>query len=235
MDRAKVLNQIINQVKSIKEEGAQLFSKEFIIHDAEYMIEEHFEAKLNPYLAKVTKVIRDLPEDEYIIVVLDTWIKELQDQHKLIEDTIIVDEYAEVLYIRQKFLPVFIDKLQDIKLEMLEREFDVHSLDKKSEKQKASFLEDTAVKPEGVAVIASLLFNQRVIRSNTSIDEICYHFASLTGHSEADIKKNLQFDENFARLHASASLDELDKILNLIKAIRVRVETNIAAKKGRLG
>jgi len=231
MERAKVLNLIINQIKTLREETTTLFSKEFIVPKAEIMVEEYFEAKLIPFLEKITTHIRNLPEDEYIIVSLDTWIKDLQDQLKQIEESVIIDEFAEVLYIRQKFLPILVDKLQDLKLEMLEREFRTYESEITTN-QKTSFLpEDLALNPDGIAVIVTLLYNHRIIKPSISLDEICNNFSKLTGYKNEQILSYIQRDSTNARLISNAQLDELERIAKLIKVMSVRIETSIAEKK----
>ncbi|MHC1704465.1 MAG: hypothetical protein AB9846_11200 [Tenuifilaceae bacterium] len=233
MERAKVLNLIINQIKILREETTSLFSRELIVPNAEIMVEEYFEAKLNPFLEKVTSQVRNLPEDEYIIVALDTWIKDTQDQLKQIEESVIIDEFAEVLYIRQKFLPVLVDKLQDLKLEKLEREFKTYELEIKTNEKKSFLPDDLALNPDGIAVIVSLLYNHRIINPSISIDEICNNFSKLTGYKNDQIQSYIQRDSTNARLTSIASLDELERIAKIIKVMSVRVETSIAEKKKR--
>lgn len=232
MERAAILNQIINEIKVLREEGIQLFSREYIVPNAEYMIEEYFEGKLNPYLEKITKQLRNLPPDEYTIVALDTWLKNLQDQLNRIEESVIIDEFAEVLYIRQKFLPVLVDKIQDLKLELLEREFNVQDLEIKSKWKTTNLSDELSLSPEGISVIISLLYNQRIIKSG-NIDAITALFSELTGYNKTEIQKQLEFDKSSARLKAGASLDELDRIVKFIQVMKVRVETMIAERRGR--
>jgi len=231
MDRAVILNQLIIGIKNIREEGSKIFSSEFIIPNAELMIEEYFEAKFNPYLDKIPKQIRALPEDEYIIVLLDTWIKNLQDELNHVIENVIIDEYAEVLYIKQKYLPIMIERLLDIKLEMLEREFRVQSQESPNITKAFAFSNEIALKPDGMAVLASLLYNHRIVKSSNSIDDLCIYLANLSGYQDYDIKKHLKFDSVNARLKADASLDELERILKIIKVMGVRIETSIAENK----
>lgn len=232
MDRAKILNQVINQIKQLREEGNHLFSNEIIVPKAEYMIEEFFEAKFNPFLEKVSLQIHSLPHDEYIIVSIDTWIKDLNDQIKRIENSIPEDEYAEVLYIRQKYIPILIDKLSDIKLDLLEHEFNAHDEDIKKQWPSKAIEDDSILQPDGIALVASLLYNHRIMKSSLSIDDICDHFSKLSGYPSSQIKKYIGFDDTHARLVVKPNTDDLLRLQKVIKAMGVRVDSIIAKRKG---
>lgn len=226
MDRTKLVRQIIICVKQLKEEANALFSAENIIHSSGLMVEEYFLQKFTPFLEKVKSEIKNLPTDEYLAVELDAWIKLLKVKFDAIETNIHKEEYAEALYIKQQFYPLLIQALIDIKLEVLEGEFDARTdLTISLNNSKVEVGPNTLiVSPAVTSALMSLLFNFNVLAQNQDLRILCSTFSKLTGYNADDLLSYLSVENESGRLKAKVTVEDLKILQKLLKSMSARTE-----------
>jgi hypothetical protein len=190
------------------------------------MVEEYFLQKFNPFLDRVKAEIKNLPPDEYLAIELDAWIKLLKAKYDTLENVDHIEEYAEVLYIKQQFYPKLIDVLNDLKLEVLEGEFDART------DSAISFINSKielgpntlVVSPSVVAALISLLYNFNVLAQNQDIKVLCSAFSKITGYNPDDLQSYLSVDGESGRLKAKVNIDDLRALHKLLKSMMSRTE-----------
>ncbi len=226
MDRTKLVRQIILCIKQLKEESGLLFTADNIIHTSGLMVEEYFLQKFNPFLDRVKSEIKNLPPDEYLAIELDAWIKLLKAKYDTLENDDHIEEYAEVLYIKQQFYPKLIDVLNDLKLEVLEGEFDARTdaaisfINSKIELGPNTLV----VSPSVVAALISLLYNFNVLAQNQDIKVLCSAFSKITGYNPDDLQSYLSVDGESGRLKAKVNIEDLRVLHKLLKSMMARTE-----------
>lgn len=226
MDRTKLVRQIIICIKQLKEESNTLFAAGNIISGSGIMIEEYFLQKFTPFIERVKTEIKNLPPDEYLAIELDAWLKLLKVKLNNLEVEEHLAEYAEVLYIKQQFYPKLIDVLNDLKLEVLEGEFDART------DSAISFINSKidlgpntlVVSPPVIAALVSLLYNFNVLAQNQEIKVLCAAFSKITGYKPADLEAYLSVDEESGRLKAKVNIDDLKVLHKLLKSMMSRTE-----------
>jgi len=221
MNRSQLLSRIILVIKQLKDEAKQVFNPENILPNSEYLIEEFFQQKFTPYLEKVKEEIRQLPQDEYVAVELDAWVKVLRSKLSEIDSGKYKEEYAEVLYIKRRFYPLLIDTLKELELEVLEKEFDA----KADQDENIQYGEHTVLlSVDVIAASIALLYNFNIISPNNSLENICKHFASLTGYSWEELFRIVELDRQNGRLRAKVNRSELKILLKLLHSMTSRTE-----------
>lgn len=226
MDRTKLVQRIIICIKQLKEEADELFKPDNIISHSDLMIEEYFLQKFNPYLDKVKHDIKELPPDEYLAIELDVWIKMLDSKLKIIKSDSYFEKYAEVLYIKQTFYPKLMDFLRELKLEVLENEFDARTdVSVNLRSSKIEFGPNTlVVSPSVVAALVSLLYNFNVLSPNQDMEQLHRVIAQITGFNREQIAGLLEMDINSGRLKAKVSTDDLKFLSKLLRSMAARTE-----------
>ncbi len=226
MERTKLVRQIILCVKELKEEANALFASENIIPNSDLMIEEFFMQKFTPYILRVKNAVKGLPSDEYMAIELDAWLKVLRGKCSALQSSDYTEEYAEVLYIKQQFYPKLMDVISDLKLEVLEGEFDARTdssiawTDSKIELGPNTLV----VTPSVISALVSLLYNFNILQQNQSIQSICAAFASVTGYSGADLEQYLNAETQSGRLVAKIDTDDLRILHKLLRSMTARTE-----------
>lgn len=226
MDRTKVVLQIILCIKQLKEEANALFMAEDIVPNSSLKIEEFFQQKFNPYLEKVRHAIKGLPTDEYLAIEIDAWMRLLNAKLNTLEVNEYTGEYAEVLYIKQQFYPKLIDALRDLRLEVLETEFDARSDSPITAVNSMVELgpNTLVVSPAAVAALISLLYNFNVLALNTDIANLCKSFSDITGYKANDLSAYLSVEKESGRLKAKVGVEELKVLHKLLKSMISRTE-----------
>jgi len=190
------------------------------------MVEEYFLQKFNPFLDRVKSEIKNLSPDEYLAIELDAWIKLLKAKYDTLENDDHIEEYAEVLYIKQQFYPKLIDVLNDLKLEVLEGEFDARTdaaisfINSKIELGPNTLV----VSPSVVAALISLLYNFNVLAQNQDIKVLCSAFSKITGYNPDDLQSYLSVDGESGRLKAKVNVEDLRVLHKLLKSMMSRTE-----------
>jgi hypothetical protein len=190
------------------------------------MIEEYFLQKFNPFVEKVKSDIRNIQPDEYLAIELDAWTKLLKSKYDALDDPDHKEEYAEVLYIKQQFYPKLIDVLNDLKLEVLEAEFDARTdaaislINSKIELGPNTLI----VSPSVVAALISLLYNFNVLAQNQDVTLLCNAFSKITGYNSADLQSYLGVDNESGRLKAKVNIEDLRVLHKLLKSMMSRTE-----------
>ncbi|MBN1989439.1 MAG: hypothetical protein JW783_08595 [Bacteroidales bacterium] len=226
MDRARLINDIVRSIAQLKQETEHFFSDKSTIPSSGFMIEEFFQQKFNPFLTHIASQVKALPDDEYLVFAIDGWIKHLQKELERIDNGDISEVYAELTYAKFRFYPQIIDLLQDLKLEVLERTFNVHSSDISAPAQQFRVKPNgSRLDTDGVALLIALLYNFKVVTDELSVDQICERFGSLTGLDSEAIKQSLAVDFTKQRMRASVSNAEAQKVRTVLKAMVARVES----------
>jgi hypothetical protein len=226
MDRTKLVRQIILCIKQLKEKSGLLFTAENIIHTSGLMVEEYFLQKFNPFLDNVKAEIKKLPPDEYLAIEIDAWTKLLKAKYDALESDDSIEEYAEVLYIKQQFYPKLIEVLTDLKLEVLEGEFDARAdaavsyINSKIELGPNTLV----VSPQVVAALISLLHNFNVLSQGQDVKVLCSAFSKITGYNPDDLHSFLSVDNESGRLKAKVNIEDLRVLHKLLKSMISRTE-----------
>lgn len=226
MDRARLINDIVRSIAQLKQETEHFFSDTSTIPSSGFMIEEFFQQKFNPFLAHIATTIKALPDDEYLVFTIDGWVKHLQKEMERINNGDISEVYAELTYVKYRFYPKIVELLQDLKLEVLERTYNVSTTDISAPMQSFRIKPNgSKLSSDGVALLIALLYNFKVVSDELSVDEICNRFGALTGLDPEQIKRDLSVDFANQRMRASVSAAEASKVHSVLKSMVARVES----------
>ncbi|MFP4556878.1 MAG: hypothetical protein ACLFNU_08420 [Bacteroidales bacterium] len=232
MDRASIINRVINVFNKKQKQAEYIISAESIIPEAGIMIEEFFEAKFNPFLRELKREILELPLDDYSIIEIDTWIKSLSQNLDDIENGDIVKEFAELVYIKRKYIPKLIRHLKDIKLELIEKLFDINSGNIETSKESVIFdRELSGLSAGSTAELIAQLCNFNVITGDIGSEELADIFTSLTGCTASEIKNKLTYNGESHRYASNSSLEELIALRKVIKSIAARLDNDIRTRR----
>jgi hypothetical protein len=224
MDRDKTVSAIISKFSELKKEFNELFSEERIIEKAELMIEEFFESKFNPFLQKLNKDITSLPLDDYTLIAIDLWTKDLNKKNIENED---LSTFAEVKYINQKYLPKLIDELKNLKLKILEDLFHNESSGSKNSQNILINYRKQVLSVNALAFLFTQLHNFNVIPNTSSLEESINLYCDLIGVPQEQIKEIVNQDNESMRLFANANVEELQVLSKILKSILSRTENQI--------
>ncbi|MFO8021906.1 MAG: hypothetical protein R6U65_05515 [Perlabentimonas sp.] len=231
MERAIIVNKIINVFNEKQKQAEYLFSAESIVPSAGVMIEEFFEAKLNPFLRDLKQEISGLPPDDYCIIEIDSWVKTLNQQLTSINEDDIGKEFAESVYIKRKYIPKLITYLKDIKLELIEKLFDIPTDNVKTSNETVIINKVNSILSAGsIAELVAQLCNFNVISGDVEPDDLSEVFARLTGCSAPEIRRRLKYNSKNHRLETEISLEEMLALRKVIKSISARLENDIQIK-----
>lgn len=228
MERTKTVMLIINTIKSLRKDELKLFSEDSFKDHPGYLIDEFFQMKYIPFIYNLKRTIKSIPHDDYIIIELDKWIADIREGLNDIENSTEIKGFAELAYLKVRFFPDLINVLDDLKLERLEKEFNV---DSDSSKTSQMVMADNSLKvlaPDGIALLISMLYNFNVLSHNLTIDKLSDLFAELTGQVKEDICSKLTLDKTTGRLISNTSAEQLAKVFKLTKSFNAR----IASMKG---
>jgi hypothetical protein len=224
MDRDKTVSAIIIKFSELKSEFNELFSEERIIEKADLMIEEFFESKFNPLINRMIKEITALPHDDYTLIAIDTWIKDLHKKHIANEN---LNAFAEVRYIHEKYIPKLIVELKNIKLKILEDHFNTESPTAKSPHVLLKNYRKQALSANALAFLFSQLHNFNVIPNSDSLDGSIKLYCELVGIEYNNFFELLTLEDESLRLSASASVEELQILSKVLRSILSRTESQI--------
>ncbi|BDX38961.1 hypothetical protein CYCD_23160 [Tenuifilaceae bacterium CYCD] len=226
MERTKLVRQIILCIKQLKEDANNLFSTENIIQNSSLMIEEYFFQKFTPFVEKVKTEVKNLPPDEYLAIEIDAWLRLLKSKYNALDSDEHVEQYAEVLYIKQQFYPRLIEVLYDLKLEVLESEFDARTDTSISlVNSKLELGPNTVVvSPAVVSALMSLLYNFNVLTQNQDVKNLCNAFSLITGYNPEDLLFYLSAESESGRLKAKVNAEDLKVLHKLLKSMISRTE-----------
>ncbi len=230
MDRASTLSKTISTFDKLTKEAEILFDSQNILPNSSIMIEEFFERTLNPYLEQLKQTVDNLPIDDYTPIIIGKWIKNLQTklQSNNVTD---VKQYAEVLYIRQKYIPVLIEELQSIKLEVLERLYAYEESPIETVKRKHIEASETILTPEGAAITISNLLNFRILRQDMDITTLLASICPLLGVDHKEVGKHISLNASTYRLEADATAEEIEKTSVIFRSILARIENEAMIKR----
>jgi hypothetical protein len=231
MDRSQIVSQTIRTFNELRSQAAEIFSEDSILDHTEVMIEEFFEAKFNPYLRKLMGVIVSLPVNDYTVIALDLWIKDIGNQISIIENGPRETDYPEVVYLKGKYLPKLVSSLAEIKLELLEQLFSTEDNTEHNENLRKPYLEqDTVLSANEAGFLLSQMINFRIIRTDISPSTASKVMGPLMGIDPCIIEKSIVFDKTNHRYTASISTDELILLSKVIKSILARIENQIKTR-----
>jgi len=146
MSRAQIINQTIQSFNSLRNQTDKLFLETNSNSEINIMANELFESKLNPFLRELYKTIRNIPLNDYTVIAIDSWIKELNCRIETIKS-----DADNANGIPVKYLPKIIDTLNDIKLEILELLLSEHAPSEGSnENQYNSIESESPLSPQGL-------------------------------------------------------------------------------------
>jgi len=223
MDRAQVVSQTIATFNTLRDQVANLFSEESILSQSELMIEEYFEAKFNPFLRKAKVTIESIPLNDYTVVAIDLWLKNLKSSIDHLETGDHGLRHAESVYIHQKYLPRLISFLENVKLEILERIFKTQEHDSNPEVVSTN-TNHKGLAPGALSSLIAQLLNFGVIRNDLSPDVLAKVLAPIVGCTTDDIALNLTYDRVNHRFTGNATTPELASLAKLMRSIAARIE-----------
>ena len=229
MDRAKIVSQTIAAFKLLRHQADEIFSEQSILSRSQVMIEEYFESKFNPFLRGLQSTIASIPQNDYTVIALDTWLKALSKQLDSIEGAPLETAYPEVIYIRQQYFPRLIDKLTDIKIELLERLFTPEeNLPDDSVEKVIRVDTETVLTPGSAAFLVAQLYNFKVINPEISPSTIAKIFGPMVGCDAQSIELAIAYDRTNHRFTAKANGEELVVLSKILRSISARVENRLS-------
>ena len=227
MDRANSLSKIISTFDKLITEGKNLFAPESILPNTSILIEEFFERSYNPYLKQAKGAIAELPIDDYIPISIDKWIKSLRNDLETSEYNQ-PEEFAEVFYIKQKYIPLLIEEIQNIKLEVLEK---LYLAEITSGKAVKSEMAEPRISAQEAALIISNLSNFGFFRQGVNFHEMLSIISPLVGISNYELEKIITKNRTTSRLEVEASVQEYEKAAKIFRAIAGRLENDAMIKR----
>jgi len=223
MDRAQVVSQTIATFNTLRDKATELFSEESILSRSELMIEEYFEAKFNPFLRKAKATIESIPLNDYTVVAIDSWIKNLKVSIDHLEGGTHSLRHAESVYIHQKYLPQLVNFLGNVKLEVLESIFKTHE-EVSAPTPISTVKNHKGLAPGALSSLIAQLLNFGVFRNDLSPDMLARVLAPVLGCNAEDIANNLTYDKESHRFAGSGSAQELAALAKLMRSIAARIE-----------
>lgn len=236
MDRSEIVRAIIVAIKNLKDETRALFSKESLLEYPNLMIDEFFQQKFNPLKDKIKVEIRRLPADEYIAIELDAWIKLLVIKLNTVDSDENTSGNDQIIHIYRRFYPELINTLSELKLEVLETEFDARVDGVHGSRQNliADYGPNTlVVSPAVVASLITLMYNFNLLRASVSVDTICNLFSTLTGYGVESISQHVEFDKLTGRLKTQVNCDDLLQLEKILKSMLSRLDYVISYNADR--
>lgn len=232
MERAKIVSQTIAAFKQLRHQSDEIFSEESILSHTEVMIEEFFESKLNPFLRSLQLTIDNIPQNDYTVIALDSWLKALNKQLEITDGTPSETDYPEVIYIRQKYLPKLVDKLTDIKIELLEQLFTPEETLPNDSAEKVIMVDtDTVLTSGSAAFLVAQLYNFKVINPEIPPSTIAKIFGPMVGCEPQSIEMAITYDKTNHRFTANANGDELVMLSKILRSISARVENRLSQEE----
>lgn len=230
MDRASTLSKTISTFDKLTKEAEILFDPQNILPNASVMIEEFFERNLNPYLKHLKQTVDKLPIDDYTPIIIGKWIKNLQNelQRNSVTD---VKQYAEVLYIKQKYIPILIEELQSIKLGVLEKLYAYEESPIEAIKRKHIKSAETVLTPQGAAIVISNLVNFRILEQDIDITSLLISICPLLGVNHREVRKHISVNASTFRLETDATIEEIGKLSVIFRSILARLENEAMIKR----
>lgn len=236
MERSEVVRTIIMSIKRLKEEAKALFASDAFSRLSGSELDTAFQQQFTPLTDHIRVEIRRLPIDEYIAIELDAWIKVLAIKLNAIDSDSQGDADPNQAYVRRRFYPELINLLTDLKLEVLETEFDSR-VDSAAACEMGQFGEcgpnTLVVSPAVIAALVTLMYNFNLLRASASVDSICSAFSSLTGYSAESIRQHLVFDNVTGRLKSLVHCDDLLLLEKICKSMLSRLDYVISYNSER--
>jgi hypothetical protein len=228
MERAKIVSQTISTFNELRAQANDVFSAQTILPHADMMIEEFFEAKLNPFIRSTKKRILLLPPNDYTIISIDSWIKALNKDLETLKNNPSEKEYAEVVYIQQKYIPMFADELKELKLEILEVLFKLEENQEQNMKNPVNISDGKAViSAGGVAFFIAQLYNFNAIRQDIPSSAVSKVIGPLMGSDPDQVDELLFFDRANHRMAGKSTNEDLANLGKLLRSIIARIENQI--------
>lgn len=227
MDRANSLSKIIGTFDKLITEGKRLFASESILPNTSILIEEFFERSYNPYLKQAKRAIAELPIDDYIPISINKWIKSLRNDLETSEYNQ-PEEFAEVFYIKQKYIPLLIEEIQNIKLEVLEK---LYLAEITTDKEVKSEIAEPRISAQESALIISNLSNFGFFRQDVNLPEMLRIISPLVGISNYELEKNITINSTTSRMEVEASVKEYESVAKMLRAMAARLENDAMLKR----
>lgn len=217
MSRAQIISQTIQSFNHLRSRTDELFTTN---GKAEIMANELFESKLNPFLRDLHKTIREIPLNDYTIIAIDSWIKQLNGK---IETT--KTNTANTSNVTLKYMPSIINTLNEVKLEVLELLLtENENLEDSNKTQYRPINSKSPLTPKGVAMLLVQLQNFGVIRHDIPFSSIIEVLAPFLGCEASEIEQHIYFDKENRRQSAKVSRDDLSSLVKIMKSIIGRIE-----------
>lgn len=217
MSRAQIISQTIQSFNHLRSRTDELFTTN---GKAEIMANELFESKLNPFLRDLHKTIREIPLNDYTIIAIDSWIKQLNGK---IETT--KTDTANTSNVTLKYMPSIINTLNEVKLEVLELLLtENENLEDSNKTQYRPINSKSPLTPKGVAMLLVQLQNFGVIRHDIPFSSIIEVLAPFLGCEASEIEQHIYFDKENRRQSAKVSRDDLSSLVKIMKSIIGRIE-----------
>ena len=115
MSRAQIISKTIQSFNHLRSRTDELFAESTSNGKVEIMANELFESKLNPFLRELYKTVREIPLNDYTIIAIDSWIKQLNSKIETTKNSL-----NDTGNFTLKYMPSVIDSLNEVKLEVLE-------------------------------------------------------------------------------------------------------------------
>lgn len=231
MERAQVISQTISTFNALQNQSSVLFSEANILNHAEIMIEEFFESGYNPFIRNLQSSIAGIPLNDYTVIALDSWLKTLTIQLERIKEGPSRTDYAEVVYIHQKYIPKLFDTLTDIKLELLEQLFTPEESPQDANSKKLGLSTETVLTPSSAAFLIAQLYNFGVIRQDVTPSVISQLLGPVLGCDANEMESAINFEKGSYRYIAQTNSEELIVLSKILRSITARVENQMKVDK----
>lgn len=220
MSRAQIISKTIKTFNILRNQTDDLFLEAHGYGKAEIMGNELFESKLNPFLRELRKVVIDIPLNDYTVIAMDSWIKQLNAKIEVAKSEI---NNTNSLII--EYIPHIIDTLNEVKLELLELLLSENdNLEGDNKSQYRPIDSKSPLTPKGVALLIVQLQNFGVIRHDIPSESITELMAPLFGFEPSEIGQHISYDKDNRRHFAKVDGDDLNSLVKIMKSIIGRIE-----------
>ncbi len=220
MSRAQIISKTIQSFNHLRSRTDELFAESTSNGKVEIMANELFESKLNPFLRELYKTVREIPLNDYTIIAIDSWIKQLNSKIETTKNSL-----NDTGNFSLKYMPSVIDSLNEVKLEVLELLLtETENLEYTNKNQYRPLVSQSPLTPKGIAMLLVQLQNFGVIRPDIPFASISEVLAPFLGCEANEIEQHIYFDKENRRQSAKANNDDLVPLVKIMKSIIGRIE-----------
>ena len=213
MERADIVRRIIMTIIGLRNAAKALMADFGTVSD------EEFNRRFNQLANQIESEITALPPDEYTAMEIEAWIRLLYIRLNGLER-----DNVPNLHLSRRYITDLIGLLTSTQLRVLEDEHDFR-LDAAPGGPSRNMLE---VQPAVLAALMSNMHNMNLLRAHADPQQLCAHFAALTGYSPDEIARHVELYRATGRLKAQVGLDDMLRLQRIVQSMLERIDSLIS-------